>query len=234
MFDARLALALPGARVRFVSTRLSVAGNAEPLRMRRPKFGITIRPPTSAETAMRPLTLLLTVVALGIGAHARAEVVVAGPNGFNIRHVVEVPDVAPPTVWAALAEVGKWWDPEHTYSGNARNLSLEPVVRGCFCEKFGLYAGIQHAAVVYAQPARMLRMIGALGPLQNFGVTGSLTWQIEAAGGGSRITMTYNVGGFADEPLSDWAEIVDEVLVGQAKRLGRFVETGSPEEREEP
>jgi len=65
-------------------------------------------------------------------------------------------------------------------------------------------------------------------------VTGSLTWQIEAAGGGSRITMTYNVGGFADEPLSDWAEIVDEVLVGQAKRLGRFVETGSPEEREEP
>jgi hypothetical protein len=183
---------------------------------------------------MRLLTLLLTIVGFAVVSQARAEVVNAGPNGFNIRHVVDVPNVPPPTVWAALADVGKWWDPEHTYSGDARNLSLEPVVRGCFCEKLGLYAGIEHAAVVYVQPARVLRLIGALGPLQNFGVTGSLTWQIEAAGGGSRITMTYNVGGFADEPLSDWAEIVDEVLVGQAKRLGRFVETGSPEEREEP
>ncbi|HEY8539230.1 MAG TPA: hypothetical protein VIL28_10210 [Steroidobacteraceae bacterium] len=179
---------------------------------------------------MRLLSLLLTVVGFGVALHARAEIVNAGPNGFNIRHVVEVPNVAPPVVWAALADVSKWWDPDHTYSGDARNLSLEPVVRGCFCEKLSLYAGIEHAEVVYAQPAKTLRLIGALGPLQDFGVTGSLTWQIEAAGGGSRITMTYNVGGFADRPLSDWAPIVDEVLVTQAKRLGRFVATGTPDE----
>jgi hypothetical protein len=83
---------------------------------------------------------------------------------------------------------------------------------------------------VYAQPAKTLRMLGAFGPLQEFGVSGSLTWQIDAASGGSRITMTYNVGGFADRPLSDWAPIVDEVLVEQAKRLGRFVTTGRPED----
>ena len=129
-----------------------------------------------------------------------------------------------------LSDIGKWWDPEHTYSGDARNLSLDPVLRGCFCEKLSLYAGIEHAHVVYAQPAKTLRLIGSLGPLQEFGVTGSMTWQIEAAGGGSRITVTYNVGGFADRPLADWAPIVDEVVGGQVKRLGRFVATGNPAE----
>jgi hypothetical protein len=179
---------------------------------------------------MRRLVPLCFALALAANVAARAEVVSAEPNGFSIRHVVEAPNVAPPVVWAALSDIAKWWDPEHTYSGDSRNLSLEPVVRGCFCEKLSLYAGIEHATVVYAQPAKTLRLLGALGPLQDFGVTGSLTWQIDAAGGGSRITMTYNVGGFADRPLSDWAPIVDEVLEVQVKRLGRFVSVGRPEE----
>src|SRR5690606_22567317 len=164
---------------------------------------------------------------------ARAEIVSAGPNGFSISHVAEAPDVAAPVVWAALADVAKWWDPEHTYSGDARNLSLEPQVRGCFCERLGLYAGIEHGSVVYAQPARTLRLIGALGPLQDFGVTGSMTWQIDTAGGGSRVTLTYNVGGYANPPLSEWATIVDEVLGEQLQRLVRFVTLGDAAPREE-
>jgi hypothetical protein len=103
------------------------------------------------------------------------------------------------------------------------------VVSGCLCEKLSLYAGIEHARVVYALPTKTLRLNGALGPLQAFGVTGSLTWQIDPAGAGTRLTMTYSVGGYADRPLADWAPIVDEVLVSQVKRLGRYVNTGNPE-----
>ena len=175
-------------------------------------------------------TALLMMAAAG---SANAEIVNAGPNGFSIRHVAEAPNAAPPLVWAALADVAKWWDPEHTYSGDARNLTLDPLVRGCFCEKLGLYAGIEHASVVYAQPAKTLRLNGALGPLQEFGVDGSMTWQIDPAAGGSRITFTYNVGGYADRPLSEWATIVDEVLGGQVQRLARFVMSGSPEAAKE-
>jgi hypothetical protein len=178
---------------------------------------------------MRRNTWMFAVLACSLGPAAHGEIVNASPNGFNLRHVIEAPNVGAPVVWAALSDVAKWWDPEHTYSGDARNLSLDPVVRGCFCEKLSLYAGIEHGAVVYAQPAKILRLIGALGPLQEFGVTGALTWQIEAAGGGSKITMTYNVGGFADRPLSDWAPIVDEVLSVQAQRLGRFITAGNAE-----
>lgn len=173
------------------------------------------------------LWVATSVLVLGAGS-AHAEIVSAGPGGFNIRHVAEAPNVAAPMVWAALADIGKWWDPQHTYSGDSRNLTLEPYPRGCLCEKLSLYAGIEHASVVYAQPAKTLRLSGALGPLQEFGVAGTMTWQIEPAGGGSRITLTYSAGGFADRPLSDWAPIVDEVLGGQLQRLARFVTSGNP------
>ncbi len=178
-----------------------------------------------------PAALACLLLGMSLSTTATAEIVTAAPAGFNIRHVVDAAGVPPPTVWAALSDIGKWWDGEHTYSGDSRNLSLDPVVRGCFCEKLSLYAGIEHAYVVYAQPARTLRLVGALGPLQEFGVTGSLTWQIEAAAGGSKITVTYNVGGFADRPLADWAPIVDEIIGAQVKRLARFVATGNPEEQ---
>src|SRR5262245_62863020 len=127
---------------------------------------------------------LLVLMCLG-GSGAHAEIVSAGPAGFNLRHTAEVPNLPPPVIWAALADVAKWWDPKHTYSGDSRNLTLEPFVRGCFCEKLSLYAGIEHARVVYAQPTKTLRLNGALGPLQDFGVSGSMTWQIEPSGGGT-------------------------------------------------
>lgn len=187
--------------------------------------------PFARLTKSLPTRSLFACVAGLLLAHAsRAEIVSAAPAGFSIREVVEAPGVPPPTVWAALSDIGKWWDPEHTYSGDARNLSLDPTVHGCFCEKLGLYAGIEHARVVYAMPAKALRLVGALGPLQEAAVTGSMTWQIDPAGGGSRITLTYNVGGFADRPLADWAPIVDEMLGAQVKRLARYVTAGNPAE----
>lgn len=180
-----------------------------------------------SKIALRSAATLVGVALAGGATHA--EVVNANPAGFNIRHVLEMPSAPAPTVWAALSDVAKWWDPEHTYSGNARNLNLDPVVNGCFCEKLSLYAGIEHARVIYALPAKTLRMSGALGPLQEFGVAGSLTWQIEPVGAGSRLTMTYSVGGYADRPLADWAPGVDQVLGAQVKRLGRYVNSGNPE-----
>jgi hypothetical protein len=64
--------------------------------------------------------------------------------------------------------------------------------------------------------------------LQEFAVTGSLTWTIEVAGGGSRIMLSYTAGGYADRPLSQWAPLVDSVLATQIQRLGRFISTGNP------
>lgn len=170
---------------------------------------------------------LLACVAIFYGPSVQAEVVRSTESGFSVTQSVNV-TMPPPAAWSALTDIGRWWDPEHSYSGDARNLTLEPFVGGCFCEKLGMYAGVQHLRVIYAQPPKMLRLAGALGPLQEFAVTGSMTWTIEVASGGSRITVTYIAGGYADRPLSQWAPLVDSVLMTQVQRLGKFISTGSP------
>ncbi len=175
---------------------------------------------------------LFTFLTLCVGASALcspvfAEVVRSSDVGFTVTHSVNVP-MPPPAAWSALADVGRWWDPEHTFSGDARNMTLDPFVGGCLCEKLGMYAGAQHMIVIYAQPPKTLRLRGALGRLQEFAITGSLTWTIEVSGGGSKITMTYTAGGYADRPLTEWALLVDGDLVTQMQRLGRFIATGNP------
>jgi Polyketide cyclase / dehydrase and lipid transport len=160
-------------------------------------------------------------------AVAHADVQRSSEAGFTVVHSVNVP-MPPPAAWSALTDVGRWWDPAHSYSGDARNMTLEPFVGGCFCEKLGMYAGAQHMRVIFAQPPKMLRLNGGLGPLQEFAVTGSMTWTIEAAGGGSKINLTYTAGGYADRPLSEWAPLVDSVLKTQVQRLGRFITAGDP------
>ncbi|HYM34539.1 MAG TPA: SRPBCC family protein [Steroidobacteraceae bacterium] len=172
-------------------------------------------------------TNFLALFALTVGAAVHAEVTRSSDVGFTITHTVNVP-MPPPAAWSALFEVGRWWDPEHTYSGDARNMSMEPFVGGCFCEKLGMYAGVAHMTVIFAQPPKTLRLSGALGPLQQFAINGSMTWTVEAAGGGSRITMSYTASGYADRPLSEWAPLVDSVMSIQVQRLGRFIATGNP------
>lgn len=157
-----------------------------------------------------------------------SEVIDSAPQGFTVRHRAQVA-AAPSVAWAALTDIARWWEPQHTYSNDARNLSLQPMVGGCFCEKLGLYGGIEHMRVLYAEPVKHLRLEGALGPLQELAVTGRMTWDIAELAGATQITMTYAVGGHAGRPVSDLAAVVDEVVGVQVERLGRFIATGTPD-----
>ena len=172
------------------------------------------------------LPFLLT---LWFAIAAQAEVVKSTDLGFTVSHSVNVP-MPPPAAWSALSDVGRWWDPEHTFSGDARNLTLQPYVGGCLCERWGMYNGVEHLAVINARPPKTLRLRGGLGPLQDLAVTGVMTWTIEAAGGGSRISLVYTVGGYSDQPLPALAPLVDSVLGVQIQRLGRFVSTGNADD----
>jgi hypothetical protein len=171
---------------------------------------------------------LRLLACLAACATAQADVTRSTESGFTVAHTVDVP-LPPPAAWSALSDVGRWWEPSHTYSGDARNMTLEPFVGGCFCEKLGMYAGVQHMTVVFAQPPKTLRLSGALGPLQQFAVIGTWTVTVESAGGGSRISASYTVAGFADRPLSEWAPLVDSVIGSQVQRLGRYISSGNPE-----
>jgi hypothetical protein len=85
--------------------------------------------------------------------------------------------------------------------------------------------------VVFADGAKTLRLAGALGPLQFTGASGHLSFALEDAPGGStRLTVTYDVGGYAKGGLAEaWAAPVDGVIGEQATRLKRYAETGQAE-----
>lgn len=149
---------------------------------------------------------------------AAAEVRSASSAGFEVEARATVP-VPPAEAYAALARIGEWWNDEHTYSGKAANMRLDPRAGGCFCETVPKGNGtIEHMRVVYAQPGQILRLQGGLGPLQAEAAIGTLTWALKAVPGGTEVTQSYVVGGFVRGGAEKLAPLVDMVLVEQMAR----------------
>ena len=160
---------------------------------------------------------------------ARAEVVQAGPTGFIVRAESTVA-TSPERAWRALVRPGRWWSSEHTYSGDAGRMSLDARAGGCWCERWGAGQSVEHARVLLVmerEGLRTLRLLGGLGPLQEMGVSGVLTFTVAPDPTGAKITMTYRVAGDAGQGLEQLAPLVDMVLMEQFGRLVRFTASGS-------
>jgi len=155
-------------------------------------------------------------------APAAAEIVSASPNGFEIRHTVNL--VAKPEVaFSSFANVGAWWDKAHTYSGDAKNMSLELRPGGCFCEKIPKGGGgIEHMRVSYVEPGKRVVLTGSLGPLLFEAVAGVMDVQIKSSAAGSQLTLNYRAAGFANGGADKMAPLVDQVLAEQMKRFRAF------------
>src|SRR5208282_3130478 len=167
------------------------------------------------------------VLALAVTGPAAAQVKSTTPNGFEVISIVTIAAPAD-RVYSALGEVGHWWDPSHTFSHDAANLSIELRAGGCFCERLKGGGSVQHLQVVYAEPGEGLRLRGALGPLQMEGVDGTLAWTLKPAEGGTSVTQSYVVGGYIRGGMEQWAPRVDQVLDEQLQRLKGFIEGTSP------
>jgi hypothetical protein len=75
-----------------------------------------------------------------------------------------------------------------------------------------------------AWPGQTLRIVGALGPLQEMGVSGAMTWQLEKAAEGTKVTFTYAVGGYSTAGLEKLAPLVDGVMAGQLKAFKAYAD----------
>lgn len=165
----------------------------------------------------------LVMAAAALASPAAAEVLSATSSGFALEAKATVP-VSPAEAYAALGRIGRWWQSDHTYSGDAANMRLEARLGGCFCESIPEGGGeIEHGRVIYAQPGRTLRVQGGLGPLQSEGVLGSLTWQLRAVEGGTEITQTYVAGGYMRGGFEAAAPLVDQVMAAQLEGLRRHL-----------
>ncbi|MGY6551638.1 MAG: SRPBCC family protein [Erythrobacter sp.] len=164
---------------------------------------------------------------MAAAAPAAAEVVSTNAQGFVVRHEVVVA-ADPKQTWLALISPEGWWTSEHTWSGDAANLSLMPKAGGCFCERlpevdqpgrFSLEGSAEHMRVVQAYPEQALRMRGGLGPLQSEPASGVLTITLTQADQGTRLVWEYNVGGPMRYDVKVIAQAIDGVIGLQARAL---------------
>ena len=157
---------------------------------------------------------------------AAAEVISAGPNGFEVQSAVSL--VVPvPQAYAAFARLNAWWSDEHSYSGKAVNMKLALQPGGCFCEAIPeSRGGVEHMRVAVVQPNERIVMTGSLGPLLYEAAPGVMDVTFERIAGGAKVTMNYRAAGFAKGNGDKMAPLVDSVLAEQMKRFRTFAAKG--------
>jgi len=153
---------------------------------------------------------------------AMAAVIDSGPDGFTVsveRKLGADSAEARRAAWAILISPDRWWSSAHSWSGDASNMTLDPTVGGCWCEKLKDGGRIEHARIFGIAPQERLLMRGGLGPLSSLPVTGVLEWTIGAKAGQTVVTLRYAVGGYRLGDAAKFAKAVDAVFVEQAGRL---------------
>ena len=173
-------------------------------------------------------SLTLTILCLSLGSPAAAEVADSSAHGFTVRNVAVIAAHPSRVYNAAVESVARWWNPAHSYSKNAANLTLDARPGGCLCERLP-NGGVAHLTVVYIAAQQEVRFTGGLGPLQRTGVAGSMIWKLTESAGATQFEWTYIAGGYMPGGLAAIAPAVDSVLAEQLQRLKRFVETGRPD-----
>ena len=170
------------------------------------------------------MRLLVCAIAATIAAPAYAAVVETTANGLAIEEHVHVA-ATPDRVYAALIHPEKWWNPEHTFSHDAKNLSLDAKAGGCLCETLPNGGSVQHLTVAFAAPGKTLRFRGAMGPFQGEGVDGALTFSLTPKDGGTDLALAANWGGYFRGGFDRIAAPADGMLTDLVTRVKQYAET---------
>ncbi len=173
---------------------------------------------------MRAHTIAAVTALALLAFNVRAEVKESGSDHMLIQDSRTV-HATPDKLYAAIVDIGHWWNSEHTYSGDASHLSIQAEAGGCFCERWSNQS-VAHGHVIWAAPAHLLRLDTALGPLQGMAVQGVMTFSLKPAADGTTLQLEYRVNGSSASGLDKLAPNVDAVLMEQLQRLQHYAETG--------
>ena len=190
---------------------------------------------------MKKAAILIAALAaspIAVPTIANAEVKDTSESGFVIIHTAEVSG-SPDEIWKRLIAPKRWWSKEHSWSGSVAGFYIDAQANGCFCElfqekgkngKLKTVGSVEHMRVIFAQPGKVLRMQGALGPLQSEAVLGTLTVAMapRREGEGSKVSLSYVVGGYMRYKVADIAPAVDTMLAAQFAGLIKPFEDAGP------
>ena len=171
-------------------------------------------------------TICAAAAAFAMAGSAQAAVVSSWESGFRIENRVTA-SVGADQAWTALGRIGSWWSSDHTYSGSASNMTMPLKPGACWCEALP-GGGVEHGRVVLVLPEqRMVRVEGSVGPLQDEGVAGALTWKVNEVPGGVEIVQTYHVGGVRPDMVKN-AALIDKVMGEQVEGLRTYLQPAVP------
>ena len=172
---------------------------------------------------MRTFLVMMTLLLASHCSIAYGEVLDSADNGFSLKHKVTI-KATPEQVYEMIIKPSLWWNSSHTWSGKSENLSIDPTPGGLFLEKMPNGGFVRHMEVVYADPGKLLRLHGALGPLQQTACHGAMTFTLTAEKDETVVEVTYNVSGYVSGGLKSWSAPVNQVIVEQVDRLKQAVE----------
>jgi uncharacterized protein YndB with AHSA1/START domain len=177
---------------------------------------------------MQSTAIVMVCAALLVPGRAPAAVADSSASGFTAKLTLNI-QAPPDDVYRKLVgNIGDWWEASHTFSGNPHNLMIDDKPGGCFCEKLASGGGVRHMQVLYADPGKRLVLSGAPGPMQTMAVAGSMTIELAASNGGTKLDVTYAVAGYLPAGMNTFAPIVDSVVTTQFTRLKNYAEHGDP------
>jgi uncharacterized protein YndB with AHSA1/START domain len=165
-------------------------------------------------TALAVLAIWLTPLS------AMAEVLYVNETAFAVRHEAEL-GVEPAEAFDAITgRISEWWSADHSWGGDASKLYFKTGVGGCFCEHLPDGGGVEHLRVIYYRPGQEIRLTGALGPLQQMGVHGAMSWRIEEREDHKQmLVFEYRINGYTAVGLEALAPAVDGVIGEQHASL---------------
>lgn len=166
---------------------------------------------------------LVAAFGLLMATTANAEVVARTADSFTLRYASEAA-VVPGDIPGAMADVGRWWDSAHTYSGDAANITVDLTPGGCWCEKLADGTQFEHARVVSVEPDRLV-FDAPFGPLKGKATRAVLTVTWPPAHAGWTPTWEMVVEG---PGLGAMADGVDAVMGAGFLRWLHYLEHGEP------
>lgn len=161
--------------------------------------------------------ILALVIGLVVTSSVQADVVEASGDHYVLKHEGRS-SLSPQDLWARLIKPATWWHPGHSYSGDAGNISVEPVAGGLWREEWQ-GGSVLHGQVLNAVPGQLLRLDAPFGPLQGMGVSVIWTITIKPDGDGSLVTFDEIANGSTASKLDALAPAVDGVKAEAMRRL---------------
>lgn len=164
--------------------------------------------------------LLSFALGLSFSSVGAAEVIASSPDHFTLKLEAQS-DLPPSELWARLVEPSDWWLSDHTYSGDASNLSLDAQAGGLWREDWD-GGSVWHGTVLQAQPEQTLVLSAPFGPLQGLAVTSVWTITLTPSdSGGTQITFDHVTNGTSASALDAMAPAVDFVKQQAIESLAR-------------